>query len=129
MLMLLKLVEGPVLTQLTCKIAELQALRCVADRGEATFADNAVALSIAGADPDDALPCHYAVHHPKRHPGQRFSTAVDRADPAFWAAAAHHFEPPRSWPLLGRLLAPDAGGALRLYLPPRGPRSAPTAAE
>ena len=52
-----QLVEGPFLTQLTRKIAELPALRCASDRGEATFADYAAAL-IACADPDDALACH-----------------------------------------------------------------------
>ena len=89
--MLRQLVEGPVLTQLTRKIAELPAIRCAADRGEPTFADYAAAF-IACADPDDALACHYAATRPKRHPGERLSAAVDRADPAFRAAAAHHRE-------------------------------------
>ena len=107
-LLLRQLVEGPVLTQLTRKIAELPALRCAADRGEATFADYAAAL-IACADPDDALACHYAATHPKRHPGERLSAAVDRADLAFRAAAAHHCEPAaagRFWAVYG-LLTPS----------------------
>ena len=55
-LMLRQLVE---VTQLTRKIAELPALRCAANRGEATSADYAAALiMIACADPDDALACH-----------------------------------------------------------------------
>ena len=99
-MLLRQLVEGPVLTQLTRKIAELPALRCTADRGEATFADYAAAL-IACADPDDALACHYAATHPKRHPGERLSAAVDRADLAFRAAAAHHCEPAASGPFTG----------------------------
>ena len=106
--MLRQLVEGPVFTQLTSKIAKFPALRCAADRGEATFADYAAAL-IACADPDDALACHYAATHPKRHPGERLSAAVDRADLAFRAAAAHHCEPAaagRFWAVYG-LLTPS----------------------
>ncbi len=66
------------------KIAELLELRRAAEhwgreQGEATFDDYAAAL-IACSDPDDALACHYAATHPKRHAGERLSDAVDRAD-------------------------------------------------
>ena len=44
---------------------------------------------VACSDPDDALACHYAATHPKRHAGEELSDAVDRADLAFRAAAAH----------------------------------------
>ena len=46
--MLRQLVEGPALTR---KIAELTALRCAADRGQATFADYAAALIACAAPP------------------------------------------------------------------------------
>ena len=90
-------------------------------RGEATFADYAATL-IACADPDDALACHDAATHPKRHPGERLSAAVDRADLAFRAAAAHHCESAASGPFTGSLRRRSAQ-------PIPDPRSAPTAAE
>ncbi len=110
-LFLRQLVEGPVLTQLTRKIAELPELRRAAEQGEATFDDYAAAL-IACSDPDDALACHYAATHPKRHAGEKLSDAVDRADLAFRAAAAHHCQPAaagRFWAIYG-LLTPSEEG-------------------
>ena len=83
-------------------------MQCAADQGEATFADYAAAL-IACADPDDALACHYAATRPKRHPGERLSAAVDRADLAFRAAADHDCERAESglfWAVYG-LLTPS----------------------
>ena len=70
------------------------------------------------ADPDDALACHYMATHPKRHPCERLSAAVDRADLAFRAAAAHHCEPAaagRFWAVYG----PEAG--VRTPRPPYRP--------
>ena len=107
-LFLRQLVEGPVLNQLTCKIEELPDLRRAAEQGEATFDDYAAAL-IACSDPDDALACHYAATHPRRHPSEKLSDAVARADLAFRAAAAHHCEPAaagRFWAVYG-LLTPQ----------------------
>ena len=108
-LFLRQLVEGPVLNQLTRKIEELPDLRRAADQGEATFDDYAAAL-IACSDPDDALACHYAATHPRRQPNEKLSDAVDRADLAFRAAAAHHCEPAaagRFWAVYGLLTPPE----------------------
>ena len=108
-LYLRQLVEGPVLTQLTRKIAELPELRRAAEQGAATFDDYAAAL-IACSDPDDALACHYAASHPSRHSGEKLSDAVARADLAFRAAAAHHCQPAAAgcfWAVYGLLTPPE----------------------
>ena len=69
---------------------------------------------VACSDPDDALACHYAATHPKRHAGEELSDAVDRAHLAFRPAAAHHCQPAAA----ARFWAFDA---LRAPPPPLGP--------